>query len=264
MRTHVLLLTILAACHPEPAARAEFVPRIPLRADEFYSTYVSIAHGSRVPLSVEQLQARCVDPRVCEAVIVPAHAPNARWPELRIIGLATGTTSAIVEYVHPRRHVPITETIEVTVAASRSLPVLADDRPLPAGERVTHEIGSYDLAIFAKRDAAHADVTIPIGRCQLGSPRARDIHGYERPDIRIFSCDRVVELEDKVWRYRACAGDRCSFPADEQYILCTQTRNGVVQADAVLAPTLRDGGLQVRSRDSQFTNDHVCRPADKS
>ena len=183
--------------------------------DGFFAMTMKASAGGRRPAPVRKVEARCVDTEICETrVLLPG--ADREFGEVQVLGKRQGSTTVVVDFENPfygdreRRTIPVTVTPAPTRAALSLGAQLPDERAL------IHSVSGADA-----------------GHCTLDNGAWKsNVAGSERGDVRVYFCSAYVSFENQR-RFRRCSGDEiCS--RDEQYLLCTQVRNGTVVATAVL------------------------------
>jgi hypothetical protein len=246
---HLVVAVVASACGGNPASRAGFPDRLePVPVDTFYSTYVAISHGSRAPIAVENLRARCVDESICKVVVKPPDREH-QWPELQILGHAAGKTTVVAEYKHPTREQELVDEIAVELVATPAYTPLAVGEPLPTSGTIVHHIRASQLSLS---QVEGDDPLIPLGRCEPGSNQR--ISGADRADVRMFECTMAVEVAPATHRFRRCTG-RCPAPLSERYTVCAQVRAGNVAAARVFESKVRRTHVELEAKHAVGTFD---------
>lgn len=193
--------------------------------DGVYVFPVQLASGCCLPGVVTKVTARCVDPAICEARVVPPSSRD-RTSEVHVIGKQTGSTTVVIDAENSIYQDTEHHTIPVVVTAPPpSRPALALGAAIPLGTDLTHRVSGADVA-----------------HCTPSTVFASSVAGSERPDVHVYACSTFTDIDNQR-RFRTCDGDLCS--RDDSYLLCTQETSGVVAGVAVME--LDDGQFSVRS-----------------
>jgi hypothetical protein len=216
-------LTVVVFCLIAGCAKRSWRVSVPqeitaIPTDSFYAFPVKVVSGCCVPGVATKVTARCVDPAICEARVVPG--------EVHVIGKQTGSTTVVVDAENPIYKDNEHHTIPVVVTAPPpSRPALELGAALPAGSDLVHRVSGADVA-----------------HCAPSTAFASSITGSEQSDVHVYACSTYTDIDNER-RFRSCDGDLCSH--DDSYILCTQESGGVIAGVAVME--LDEGQFSVRS-----------------
>ncbi len=221
----LLACAALAACsgglHHELYSGPVNVPtRIdPVTLDAFYSQYVLVFDGGRTPVGASNVTARCADASICEATVVPLADNNQRWPELRVVGKQLGTTTVIVDLVHPTHHTPEQHVLVIEFVSARSRPAAMLGQPLPAGE------------IEYQPPGADAVRRTGVAACRATAPASALVTAGAGHKSATYECRTSVVVAADGGRFRTCNGI-CPDRDEQRFTLCA-----VLAADGAVGST---------------------------
>jgi hypothetical protein len=232
-------LLLLAACATRGWSVSTPKQITALPTDAIYAFPVLVVQGGVLPGSVETVEARCADPAICEARVVPLQSKRGRPAvrEVQVIGKQPGTTKLVVDAENPIYHDHERHTVAVAVTAPPSRTAIALGSPPPHGSDFIHRQGDVD-----------------VGRCTLATGYTGNVYGGDRPDVGVYACSPYADI-DAQRRFRICGDGLCGN--DDSYLLCTQARDGAIAATSILS--YGANGFEAKSTDGSF-DDRACEP----
>lgn len=108
-------LTIGTGCTPYSGPVTTNVDELTAAVEGYAIVHAQIFDGSRSPRVLEGVKARCEDESVCQTAVIR----HDRGDEVRVAGKRAGTTSVVVDYVHPVRKKRGSKRVNVTFVEGR-------------------------------------------------------------------------------------------------------------------------------------------------